>query len=139
MAPLLIRESFFGRIVYVSSGRRIFNYREERPDFVLPERYDSGVAKMRHRTPPLPEPTPTEEPTLDDRRRSEAPTLVDPGSKRQSKDGDVEKQQRRTLETETQEVCKHPDTDVVDWYSSDDPECPMNVRNLSTLLVQIPP
>lgn len=59
--PELIRDSFAGQLIYYVSGRRVFNYIEDRPDFVLPERYA--------RRPP-PSGTSSETATLTDRRRS---------------------------------------------------------------------
>lgn len=34
-----VRESFFGRSIYHLSGRKVFNYPEEHPDYVIPSRY----------------------------------------------------------------------------------------------------
>lgn len=34
-----MRDAFFGRVVYHLSGKRLFNHPEERPDYVIPERY----------------------------------------------------------------------------------------------------
>ena len=46
--PDLLRDSFFGRVVYYASGRRVFRYPEEKDGFVLPPRY-AGVS---HHLPP---------------------------------------------------------------------------------------
>lgn len=35
----VVRESFVGQLIYIASGRRLFRYAEEQPDFVLPEQY----------------------------------------------------------------------------------------------------
>ena len=37
-----IRDSFFGRIVYHVSGHKILGYKEEKPDYVIPEKYLNG-------------------------------------------------------------------------------------------------
>lgn len=38
-APDLFRASFVGQLIYYASGRKVLRYREEKPDFVVPERY----------------------------------------------------------------------------------------------------
>lgn len=37
-----VRESFFGRIIYHLSGRAVFNYAEEKPDYEIPAKYLKG-------------------------------------------------------------------------------------------------
>lgn len=37
-----IRDSFFGRMVYHASGHKILGYKEEKPDYVIPEKYLNG-------------------------------------------------------------------------------------------------
>lgn len=39
LTPDLVRDSFVGQLVYYGSGRHIFRYDEEKPDFVLLEEY----------------------------------------------------------------------------------------------------
>lgn len=34
-----VRESFFGRLIYHMSSRKLFNYAEEKSDYVIPEKY----------------------------------------------------------------------------------------------------
>lgn len=43
-----VRDSFFGRMVYHGSGHRLFNHKEERPDYVVPAKYlgESEVAEF---------------------------------------------------------------------------------------------
>lgn len=36
-----VRESFWGRIIYHASGRKVFNYPEEKKDYIVPEKYYS--------------------------------------------------------------------------------------------------
>lgn len=36
----IVRGSFWGRVIYHLSGRKIFNYKEEQDSYVLPEKYD---------------------------------------------------------------------------------------------------
>ena len=43
--PDLVRDSFFGQIVYYASGKRFFRYPEEKEGFVLPPRY-ANVAHL---------------------------------------------------------------------------------------------
>lgn len=42
-----VRESFVGQLIYHASGRRIFRYDEDMPDFVLPEKYAKLVNRTR--------------------------------------------------------------------------------------------
>ena len=37
-----IRDSFFGRLLYHVSGHKILGYKEEKPDYVIPEKYLNG-------------------------------------------------------------------------------------------------
>ena len=56
--PDIIRDSFFGQIIYHASGRRLLQYPEERPDFILPERYAHTRPPRSSRTAsPTPEVT----------------------------------------------------------------------------------
>ena len=36
------RDTFFGAIVYHASGKKVFQFEEEKPDFVVPERFQKG-------------------------------------------------------------------------------------------------
>ncbi|KAI0339259.1 MFS general substrate transporter [Trametopsis cervina] len=44
----VVRESFFGQLVYHATGRRKFRYEEDMPDFVLPAKYAHLLRKERH-------------------------------------------------------------------------------------------
>ena len=37
-----VRDSFFGRLLYHASGHKILRYKEEKPDYVIPEKYLNG-------------------------------------------------------------------------------------------------
>ena len=37
-----VRDSFFGRLLYHASGHKILGYKEEKPDYVIPEKYLNG-------------------------------------------------------------------------------------------------
>jgi MFS transporter, DHA1 family, multidrug resistance protein len=134
MVPALIRDSFLGRAIYIISGRRLLPYPEERPDFVLPARYDlkardrlSTATSSRHPTTPL---------TPPHGRRSDAHTLVgvEHPEEKKRRDEDVEKQQRHSS-TDGHPGGADNNFDVVDWYGPDDPECPMNVRFVQALIL----
>jgi MFS transporter, DHA1 family, multidrug resistance protein len=94
--PDLVRESFLGQFVYYISGRRWLQYAEERPDFVLPMRYQkaqqirdneksSSSTPARHTRPGRDRPPPrlstssnaSAAQRTSTPRRSEAATLVD--------------------------------------------------------------
>ncbi|CUM65831.1 uncharacterized protein PRCAT00003480001 [Priceomyces carsonii] len=46
-----IRDSFFGRLLYHISGHKLFGYKEERGDYVIPEKYYSGEVLQEHEGP----------------------------------------------------------------------------------------
>ncbi|KAI0777953.1 major facilitator superfamily domain-containing protein [Irpex lacteus] len=75
-----VRESFVGQLIYYASGRRIFRYDEDMPDFVLPEKY----AKLVNR--------PRDSEVAPD---SEASTLAPRGSMSTALDNDQPEQSRR--------------------------------------------
>lgn len=45
LVKTFMRQSYFGRIVYHLSKHRYFSYKEEQPDYVVPERYLVGTEK----------------------------------------------------------------------------------------------
>ncbi|KAJ3528909.1 hypothetical protein NM688_g7930 [Phlebia brevispora] len=63
----LVRDSFIGQLIYYASGRRLLNYPEDRPDFVLPERYARASGMIVGTSPPSGESSETA--TLNDGRR----------------------------------------------------------------------
>lgn len=124
--PDLIRDSFVGRIVYHVSGRRLFRHPEEMPDFVLPARYANkpGFAA----TP------------------SSNLTLAGSGVTTASGDLATQKQEEHPQESTLAHEVLHlhgddaekgvqekemelemRNSNIVDWYGPDDPECPENV------------
>jgi DHA1 family multidrug resistance protein-like MFS transporter len=124
MVSDLIRESFIGQFVYFASRRRVFQYAEEKPGFVVPERYTTRE-KSRSRDG-LSSPAAHA-------RRSEAATLVgDPNT-----GSDVEKaksSKKQGVDAQTDGPRSEEDEEkwrnTVDWYGPDDPEHPMNVSRL---------
>ena len=38
----LMRDTFFGQVVYMATGGKVFKHPEDRDDFVVPERYRQG-------------------------------------------------------------------------------------------------
>jgi MFS transporter, DHA1 family, multidrug resistance protein len=131
MVSDLIRESFVGQLVYRLSGRRAFQYAEEKPGFTLSERYTS-----REKPGPVPSTRPPSESDPAGPRRSEAATLV---GEPESNTNDVEKGNkvgRPSHPTNGSEEEPRSEEDeetwrnTVDWYGPDDPECPMNVSDL---------
>lgn len=134
--PALIRDSFFGQLVYYASGRRYFRHEEEKPGFVVPERYTNTRRESNSGDG-------SENATLSERRAtsSEKPQ----SDKEKTKNQDVTVTERvdagvdvtgtdRQLEEDVErgEVLKD-DPNLVDWYGPDDPEHPFNVCILQTL------
>lgn len=100
---------------YLSSGR-LLQHPEQRPDFVIPERYlqsSNAFGKPRAQS--------------DGGSTSDAPTRI-PSSERVAgeKDADLEAHPEgleKALETAENEIGDHI---LVDWYGEDDPENPQN-------------
>ncbi|WP_206763446.1 hypothetical protein, partial [Clostridium perfringens] len=45
LVKTFMQQSYFGRIVYHLSKHEYFSYKEEQPDYVVPERYLVGTEK----------------------------------------------------------------------------------------------
>ena len=126
----LIRDSFVGQLVYYGSGRRYFQYEEEKPGFVVPSRFfasrrnsDSGDA--------------SENATLADKPLSA--TEQQQGEKTKGGDVTVSEGVEADGEAGTDGSVRQSgedvergttvgDSNLVDWYGPDDPEHPFNVR-----------
>jgi DHA1 family multidrug resistance protein-like MFS transporter len=126
MVSDLFRESFVGQLIYRLSRRRVLQNAEEKPGFVLPERY------RQHEKPSTRTASSDASSDLDHARRSNAGTLVDQPT---ATNGDVEKgpkdPQNKPEERSPEEEEKWRNT--VDWYGPDDPENPMNVSFVAPL------
>ncbi|GJF00169.1 MFS general substrate transporter [Phanerochaete sordida] len=147
--PDLLRDSFFGRIVYYASARRLFRHPEERPDFKLPPRYSvhmPGAAAAPRAESPAPSNRVSQAGTLaaDDRRTSKG-TILDDVTVNTAEHSeahmphrestvahevlhlhphDAEKATIAAMEREEERVYDNPN--IVDWYGPGDPECPEN-------------
>lgn len=140
--PDLIRDSFFGQLVYHGSRRRLFQYLEERPDFILPARYDqtgrtsvsgpesesatiadgsTGNAEKR-------EPKGNSKSDVAVSERAETGSTTSSGDQGRSSREDTEKGGSVQVEEKTD-----IDPNLVDWYGPTDPERPYNVRLMSQL------
>ena len=141
----IIRDSFVGQIVYFASGRRLFQYPEERPGFDFLEQYTTSVnssSTSGSRT------SPDEAPRLSDSlteskgpsrssvtvdvtthpnaepKRSIAQEESTVAQEYLHRDGDVEKGVLHTLA----DISDVQNPIMVSWYGPDDPELPTNVR-----------
>ena len=143
--PDTIRDSLVGQIIYRASGRKVFQYPEERPGFVLPEKFggpsqDSGqqdawedkddkdTKKQGYSV--------AEKPVEASGSNGTANTLPQEsltGREYLHHEGspphDPEKGDLATTEENTQ-VDHQDGTIIVDWYGPNDPECPLNVSTL---------
>ena len=138
----VVRDSFVGQIIYHASGRRLLNYLEDRPDFILPEKFRGPRRDV-------------EAPNSD--ANSDTATLADRRKSDKADEANVEKRpvsvvvQRAELEESTvgQEILRSPTREIekgklaeeqarraeedqenpfiVTWYTHDDPENPQNV------------
>jgi MFS transporter, DHA1 family, multidrug resistance protein len=128
MVSDLIRESFVGQLIYLASRRRVFQYAEEKPGFVVPERYAPREKTRSRAVSSSPSPGP---------RRSEAATLV--GDQNAGSDVEQGKTGKQGQNERSDEPRSEEDEEkwrnTVDWYGPDDPEHPMNVSRLPSLPV----
>ena len=137
-APGVIRDSFFGELVYNLSGRRKFRHIEEMSDFEVPKAFDESYADMNpsrssSRTNTFVERPADEESGVyngdTEERRSQTlgpDTSYNGDEPRASEDRPAEK----GVHVEKREADIQPDVTeslIVDWYGPNDPECPRNV------------
>ena len=153
MAPDLIRDSLVGQIIYRASGRKILQYPEERPGFVLPEKYGGSSSHSDQ------EAAWEDKDDKDGKKRQYSVTekAVEASGSHESTNNlpqestvgreylhheehhphphDPEKGELATTEENTQVDHEQDGTIIVDWYGSDDPECPLNVSVMSVTIV----
>ncbi|GJE85841.1 MFS general substrate transporter [Phanerochaete sordida] len=144
----VLRDSFIGTLVYFLSGRRYFRHPEELPGFVLPEKYATAGAdrsarggdqceassQTRSVAAAAADPStsgedsniPQTEPASEPRNEQDADNVSETTTMRPVSDnGDLEKGANGKKQKE--QVTEQPsDSEVVDWYGPDDPECPRN-------------
>ncbi|THG98486.1 hypothetical protein EW026_g3708 [Hermanssonia centrifuga] len=132
--PELIRDSFIGQLVYYGSGRRLFQYPEDQPNFALPIQHQKDLSGSNSETA-----------TLADQQRSDEKN----GTVTEKRESTVSAVERPPLEESTvgQEVLRSPSRDVekgrlaeeqrrfaeefrkpnlVHWYGPEDQENPQN-------------
>ena len=145
-APDLIRDSFVGQLIYYATGRRLFHYLEDRPEFILPPKYEKAQRDLESPGSD----NNSETATLADRKKpeqgvseksSEAVTINDavrPDHRPEMEESTVGQEILRspTREIEkgklAEELQRRADEDqenpyLVTWYSHDDQENPQNV------------
>lgn len=131
--PELIRDAFIGQLVYYASGRRVFNYVEDRPGFVVPARFIPDDAddptlpsSDSQSTATLPPPPDREQDAgRTKKRESMPPVTVEVEETIPDRPKDVEKAELAEREPQEQQP---PSPHLVTWYGSADPEDPRNVR-----------
>jgi MFS transporter, DHA1 family, multidrug resistance protein len=103
--PHVIRDSFFGQIIYYTSGRRVFRYPEEEPGFVLPPRY---AAVADDHSPPA---TRSPNSTLSNRSSQTSTVLEDRGPSKTAADidGSGSRLQEKQVESPPRESSALPD------------------------------
>uniref|UniRef100_A0A060T9K8 ARAD1D12694p n=1 Tax=Blastobotrys adeninivorans TaxID=409370 RepID=A0A060T9K8_BLAAD len=113
MAPYLVRDSFFGRVVYHLSGKKLFNHPEEKPGYVIPEKYlpqNSSVSAIEKKT-----------------QNSDSNLPLEQTNTRQSSITDGE---GNIVDNSGIASIKDKELDdgeiLVDWEGDDDPENPKN-------------
>lgn len=130
----LVRDSTFGFLVNYLSNGRFFPYAEQRPDYVVPERYLAASLSRRTSDSPFPR-TFSEAPTLVSTTAptppKDAPTLVDePGTCAElGKAVDIEKQADKQ---ESTPGSSPPLAEKYRWlveFEEDDPDRPQYVAH----------
>ncbi|KAJ3538373.1 hypothetical protein NM688_g6530 [Phlebia brevispora] len=128
--PDLIRESFVGQLIYNFSGKRYFQYAEERPGFVCPRRFDP--ARRASWTGPDSEAaTLSEKKPIPEQKQKEGEKDKNRVSVAEREEGATDTQDPRSRSSSDPErgiavSDEKPDPNLVDWYGPDDPEHPMN-------------
>ena len=131
--------------MYYASGRRYFQYEEDRPGFVLPPRYDPA----RRASWVEPE---SDANTLGEKKSGSEQNAKAGASSGKGEKGNVtvtqtaepegteaetpsaEDAPTRASESSTERglaIDEKADPNIVDWYGPDDPECPFNVSSRS--------
>ncbi|KAK4053182.1 GTPase-activating protein [Microbotryomycetes sp. JL201] len=110
----LMRDTFFGQVVYHASGERAFTHPEEQDDFKVPAKYLPENEKRKHSI-----------------HQGEKSTKNVKGNEteRQAEEGRVASDDSSSDATAVHSRDSDQDQDkdhIVDWYGPDDPENPMN-------------
>ncbi|ODQ65495.1 SCR1 protein [Nadsonia fulvescens var. elongata DSM 6958] len=107
----ILRDSFWGQIVYHASGKKLFQNPEERPDFVLPEKYILNHSSLAGDTI-------NRKPSGNSRTSTDLPEDLS---------SDIEKTGNESSEdTNNENADPSSGYIIVDWYGPDDPENPHN-------------
>jgi DHA1 family multidrug resistance protein-like MFS transporter len=126
----LFRESFVGQLIYALSRHKFFQYEEDKPGFVIPERY-----QPQQKTNPVRQSS-QESSSSAQPRRSEARTLVD-GAHDTEKGPKPSSGSDAAMKEKTRDEDEQKWRNTVDWYGPDDPENPMNVSSILYILRSI--
>lgn len=124
-----LRNSTFGQIVYHFSGRRLFRYPEDQPDFVVPAKYAQS--------------SPNRNSILTEKKKSSlgepgALELTIPeGSHSDSEDSSLRVDLEKGIEKPSEPQEPQHDYIVVDWYGENDPENPQNWSALKKVWIII--
>lgn len=107
MLSKFVRESFWGRVIYHLSRRKLFNYKEEQPDYVIPDKYTGNSEAQLENDGSKDKP----EAEIDDQMSSQS------RSNSQSSSSDL-----------TVKVNKSDEDNliIVGWDGENDPENPLN-------------
>lgn len=126
MLYTFVRESFGGRCVYHLSHRKLFNYKEEQRDYVIPEKYlgksESDVSSENKREPKVES---EEQPKIEKSPNNlEVPHgQSDPISRSASTSSNIS---NSSNSSNTNSTCVSDNYIIVDWEGEDDPENPVN-------------
>lgn len=140
-SPGFFRESFVGQLIYLASGRKHLRYPEEKPDFVVPERYqprpiqssspsgqsDSATLNGRDKRNSTYKPT---------EKEAEAHVQASPEVARSpQQESSVGREylhhpedlEKAAIARAAEAAQLEPDPNLVEWYGPDDPYSPLNV------------
>ncbi|KAL8663999.1 MAG: hypothetical protein Q9202_003416 [Teloschistes flavicans] len=149
----IIRDAPIGQIIRFVTGNKVLQYPEEKPDFTLPEAYNTALnsfatspVKEKKETSPSPSPSPSPAPL---ERKKTADTVKSVNSRedveaaltrtksredtQQWTESRVEIERELSLErTKSMPIAPTKTADgniLVDWYTTDDPANPQNWSN----------
>lgn len=127
----LFRESTIGQIIRYLSGNKYFQYPEERPDFELPEAYNTALNSSNLKEKPSNSDTDSNQPPIANRDPEAALTRTKSRESTRQWTPDRANVERELSLERTKSVPVVPTktsdgTILVDWYTTDDPANPQN-------------
>lgn len=110
-----IRDSFWGRLIYDLSGHKYFNHKEDRHDYVIPEKYLTGVGSQS-----------SEGKGVALTEKANTPTEATANNSTSSQLDSIEKASPENANPTGTDDSSSSGQIIVEWDGPDDPENPYN-------------